>query len=234
MARLTRLSHTEYYRGTGPRYLGFLRELAGLRPTDRVLEVGSGFARVAHGLTGYLRDGGSFDGFDILEGEVEWCRRHISTRHPNFRFQVADIYNEFYNPMGAQKAAEFRFPYDDATFDVVYLISVFSHMLPTDLDHYLGEIARVLKPGGRCFITYYLLNPDSYARGATGHFPFQADGYRAHDQNTAEWAVAYEEEAIRALHAKHGLSIREPIEYGTWCGRDTRFSLQDIIVAQKP
>lgn len=233
-SRLTRLSQQEVYREFGPQYLGFFRELAGLRPTDQVLDVGCGFARIAQGLTGYLRDGGSFDGFDVLEGEIEWCRRNVTRKHAHFRFQVADLYNKFYNPAGTQQAADFRFPYDDAAFDFVYLISVFSHMLPGDMDHYLSEIARVLRPGGRCFITYYLLNADAYARGAAEHFPFQADGYRAHNQNTAEWAVAYEEDAIRALYKKHGLIVQEPIQYGTWCGRETRFSSQDIIVAVKP
>ena len=47
------------------------------------------------------------------------------------------------------KASEYTFPYEDGEFDVVVLTSVFTHMLPDDVAHYLDEIARVLKPGGR-------------------------------------------------------------------------------------
>ncbi len=45
----------------------------------------------------------------------------------------------------------------------VLLTSVFTHMLPQDMDNYLSEVARVLKPDGRCLITYFLLNPESLA-----------------------------------------------------------------------
>ena len=34
-------------------------------------------------------------------------------------------------------------------------------MLSADMENYLKQIARVLKPGGRCLITYFLLNPES-------------------------------------------------------------------------
>ena len=41
--------------------------------------------------------------------------------------------------------------------DVAFLTSVFTHMLPEDVEHYLDELARVLKPGGRTLITWFLL-----------------------------------------------------------------------------
>jgi len=34
-------------------------------------------------------------------------------------------------------------------------------MLAEDVEHYLCEVARVLKTGGRCFITFFLLNESS-------------------------------------------------------------------------
>jgi len=45
---------------------------------------------------------------------------------------------------GTVAASEFVFPFADASFDFVSLASVFTHMLPVDLEHYAGQIARVL------------------------------------------------------------------------------------------
>lgn len=34
-------------------------------------------------------------------------------------------------------------------------------MLPSDVEHYLSEIARVLRKNGRCLVTFFLLNAES-------------------------------------------------------------------------
>ena len=57
----------------------------------------------------------------------------------------------------------FVFPYDDDVFDVAHLSSVFTHLLPTTIDHYLREINRVLRPGGRCVSTFFVLNDPTRA-----------------------------------------------------------------------
>ncbi len=49
------------------------------------------------------------------------------------------------------------FPYADAMFDYAYSISVIEHVTNPAL--FLSEIARVLKPGGACYITF----PNRYA-----------------------------------------------------------------------
>ena len=45
-----------------------------------------------------------------------------------------------------------RLPYVDASFDVVYCISVLEHT--KNLDQIVAEFYRVLRPGGRCIITF--------------------------------------------------------------------------------
>src|SRR3954454_3335822 len=59
------------------------------------------------------------------------------------------------------EGSEYVFPYPNATFDFVFLTSVFTHMLPTDMEHYVSEIVRVLKPNGRSLCTFLLLNDES-------------------------------------------------------------------------
>lgn len=133
-----------------------------------MLDVGCGSGRMALPLTGYLNSEGRYAGFDISQKAIAWCQEHITSAHPNFQFEVSDIYNSLYNPKGKYQSLDFRFPYPDASFDVVFLTSVFTHMFPPDVEHYLDEISRVLKPGGRCLCTYFLLNDESLAHIAEG------------------------------------------------------------------
>ena len=41
-------------------------------------------------------------------------------------------------------------------------------MVAEEVEHYLSEIARVLKPGGRCLISFFLLNEESLGLIARG------------------------------------------------------------------
>ena len=99
-------------------------------------------------------------GIDIAKAGIEWCADKITPRLPNFRFQLIDVYNKHYNQQGACPASQYRFPFEDNTFSFVMLGSVFTHMLPDDLSNYLSEVYRVLEKGGRCLISYFLLNAE--------------------------------------------------------------------------
>src|SRR5687768_5417535 len=50
----------------GERYLGYFRDLCGLRPEETVLDVGCGVGRMAVPLAGYLSPPGRYEGFDII------------------------------------------------------------------------------------------------------------------------------------------------------------------------
>ena len=115
-------------------------DLCGLKPDERILDVGCGIGRKTIRLTQYLGDGGSYEGIDIVKSGIDWCSERISRRYPRFRFQQIDVYNGHYNPGGRYKAAEYRFPYPDGSFDFVVLGSVFTHMLTDDTAHYLSEV----------------------------------------------------------------------------------------------
>ena len=68
-----------------------------------------------------------------------------------------------YNPKGNVKTLDFVFPHPDKSFELVFLISVFTHLRAKKVRHYLDEISRVLKSGGRCLCTCFLLNAESEA-----------------------------------------------------------------------
>ena len=69
-----------------------------------------------------------------------------------------DVRNAAYNPRGAYSAEDLRFPFDGSTFDLISLKTVFTQMRVRELDNYVGEITRLLVPGGVCLATFFLLN----------------------------------------------------------------------------
>jgi SAM-dependent methyltransferase len=221
----------------GAEFFHYLVDLCGLQPGDAVLDVGCGSGRMALPLTGYLSDRGRYAGFDISEKAIAWCKENITRPHPNFEFEVADIYNALYNPKGKYQSLDFRFPYPDASFNVVFLTSVFTHMFPPDVEHYLDEIARVLKPGGRCLCTFFLLTDESSALIAAGkgthNFKYERPGYRTIHEKREEEAIAFPETYIRDLYAQRGLDVQEPLRYGSWSGRKEHMSFQDVVIAAK-
>jgi len=221
----------------GQNYKRHFIELANLQPNNRVLDVGCGIGRMAIPLTDYLSPEGEYWGFDIVKKGVEWCQTRISPKFSNFHFLHSDVYNKHYNPHGKVRAQDFQFPYDDEFFDFVFLTSVFTHMLPTDLENYLSEISRVLKTGSKCLITFFILNKESENLIRLGRsayeFRHKIEGCLTTNKKDPEALIAYKEESVKRLFDKYGLKIIQPIHYGSWCKRDKFRALQDIIVAEK-
>jgi SAM-dependent methyltransferase len=220
----------------GDHYLKIFRDLCDLKADEAVLDVGCGIGRMAIPLLSYLDANGRYEGFDIMRENVKWCRHAISPRWPNFRFQHADIFNRDYNPNGLVRCGEFRFPYADATFDFAFLTSVFTHLMPSDIAHYLHELGRVLKPDGRCLATFFLLNPESNALIDSGrsHFTFhpQTCNYRVHSHEVPEACLAVEQEFVEEAARRAGLAMETP-RYGSWAGRNLAFDFQDVVVFRK-
>jgi SAM-dependent methyltransferase len=87
------------YCAIGKQVLDLIRQRCKLRPTDRILDIGSGCGRLAVPLTRYLSGEGAYEGFDVVLPMVEWCRQHISSKFPRFRFQHADLKNTLVHSM---------------------------------------------------------------------------------------------------------------------------------------
>jgi len=223
------------FEAIGDDFLRHFIDLGGLSPEDRVLDVGCGIGRLARPLTKYLV-AGSYEGIDIVPQGIKWCQQNITNRYPNFRFQLADIFNRMYNARGRFQPAEYRLPFSEREFDFCYLTSVFTHMLRRDMEHYLAEVARTLRPNGRSLITFFLLNEESRGLMSAGRssldFKFALDGCWTDEEDMPEHAVAFDEAYIRALYRELGFTL-ETVRYGAWCGRAEYLSSQDIVVARK-
>lgn len=187
-----------------------------VRPTMNVLDVGCGSGRTARHFVDYIRQPGRYVGMDIMKPFVDWCETHIASANPAFSFYHQDIYNGFYNPEGEQKASEYVFPFEDETFDLIILTSVFTHLLPEDALNYLKEIRRLLKPDGRCFSTWLLLGHDVDTRYM---------GFKAR-----EGKVGYGFRRFIGMLEQCGLTLVEEPELRRWRDQRSPFRLQDLLL----
>lgn len=233
--RLDFVGHSDFV-DTGDEFLGHFVELGGLQPHHRVLDVGCGIGRMARPLAGYLGAEGGYDGFDVNREGIGWCRRRYGRRQ-NFHFTVADLYNRRYNPGGAHAASEYRFPYEDETFDFAILASVLTHLLEADAEHYLAEVRRVLGPGGRALTTWFLLEEESRRLIAAGESGLEFLDPENHvavvSEEMPEEAVAYDEGWVYEQARELDLAIVEPVHPGTWCGRPEGRTFQDLVVLER-
>jgi SAM-dependent methyltransferase len=136
--------------------LGHLR-----RSTDNhVLDVGCGTGILAIASEPFLGEAGGYTGIDIKRADVEFCRAHYP--RDRFSFEHLEVRNPTY---AADQAAELKpWPIASASQDLVTSLSVWTHLNERDARFYFQEIDRVLQPGGRAIVTFYLLD-ELYQRG---------------------------------------------------------------------
>ncbi len=220
----------------GEELVELFRREAGLRKNDVVLDLGCGLARVAIPLQRVLTRG-TYEGFDVVPDIIHWNAVNISGPSPNFRFKVIDAGSSSYNPSGEAPAGSVDFPYPDEHFTFAFATSLFSHLMADATSRYLSETARVLKPGGRAFLTFFLLDEFARARAGEGTtYPTFAHAWEhglLNDPAKPEDAVAYEVDWVLEAIRRAGLEPRMPVRWGAWSGRPHPLSYQDVIIADK-
>jgi len=104
-----------------------------LHADQTVLEFGCGSGRVAR----WWLEGAAarFHGCDINPRLVAWCEAKLAGEFRRTRLEP---------PL----------PYADGQFDLVYALSVFTHMHEANARVWLAELARVVKPGGLALLTF--------------------------------------------------------------------------------
>src|SRR2546430_3058492 len=93
-----------------------------------ILDWGCGCARVARFVSEFAP--GKLTGVDIDPDNIQWCKNNL----PDAEFVRINL-----DPPT---------PFADESFDLVYGISVFSHLSQADQDRWLAELHRLTKPGG--------------------------------------------------------------------------------------
>jgi ubiquinone/menaquinone biosynthesis C-methylase UbiE len=110
-----------------------------LEGLGHILEFGCGDGRMIRWLE-HLAGDREIWGTDVDAGRIVWCKQHLG---PPFRFLTTTTVPHL--------------PFEDRYFGFIYAGSVFTHI--DDLaDTWIAELRRILRPGGKLFITVHLKN----------------------------------------------------------------------------
>jgi ubiquinone/menaquinone biosynthesis C-methylase UbiE len=116
-----------------------------IQPTDKVLEIGCGVARIGRELAPHCEE---WHGTDISGNMLTYAAE-----------RTTGLPNVYYHELPDNTLRIF----EDDTFDAVYSSIVFMHLDKPDVFTYMKEAYRALKPGGRAYFdTYNLLAPEGW------------------------------------------------------------------------
>lgn len=231
-------AYAQEFKSSGSRIAEMLASYADLRPDQSVLDIGCGIGRVARALTTIIQPPGQYRGFDVDPKAVAWCQRAYRP-FTNFAFAYAPV--GYLNVRGDApvRGEDFIFPYPDATIDLAFSVSVYTHLSGSVVDHYLAETARVLRPGGTCVNTFFVIDAFAVTAMQAGTadrvYLDGGDGTYLCDPRDPNLGIGFTPKVIEQLHAGHGLALSSPVRFGTWNRRVAEsFVYQDVVVASKP
>ena len=221
------------YRAIGAEFLEHFVRLGGLRPTDRVLDIGCGIGRMAVPLTQYLDpELGSYEGFDPVSAGIVWCTQNVTPVYPAFRFQHIDIAHALYNPQGCLPGTDLQLPLRPDSVDFALMVSVATHLPEAEIAVYAREVARVLKPGGRLFVTAFLAEEGRTAGPNLRFQPWAENTGWIANPAAPLAAIGFPRATFERVLREVGLAT-ELVSPGHWAGEPSDH-FQDIVVAGKP
>jgi SAM-dependent methyltransferase len=141
----------------------------GCTPQSFLVDIGCGQGRLPIGLSREIASL-RYLGIDVSERSIQWCKTHIESQHPTYQFQHINLINARYNPSGFTLEGSFHLPVADSAADIVYMWGVVTNMEPEHLAVYANEIHRMLRKGGKAFLTANVednvpqvsINPENY------------------------------------------------------------------------
>lgn len=222
------------FRAIGAEFLGHFVRLGGLSAADRVIDIGCGIGRMAIPLTQFLEAGATYDGVDpVLQG-ISWCTRTVTPVYPNFRFCRLDVAHPLYNPEGQLRGTDVILPFSNDSFDFAAMVSVATHLTLAEIKAYADEVYRLLAPGGRLFMTAFIIREGDVGRKGS-RIPFlrgSEPGSWIADPAAPLAAIGFNEGLLEGTIQAAGLRI-ERVGHGHWRGLQADH-YQDLIVASKP
>jgi SAM-dependent methyltransferase len=121
---------------------------------NKILDVGCGTGLMGIASEPFLGRDGRCVGIDVMKRNIDFCRNHYSSLP--FEFIHLNVNNPAFAP--SQKSKKLPWPLDRSSFDLVTALSVWTHLNEEDALFYIKEVSRVLKPGGKAIITFFLLD----------------------------------------------------------------------------
>ena len=140
----------------------FVTKHVPVRPNMRILDLGCGLGRSSAPFVDYLRDEGHLVGVDVVERMASFCREVIGSRYPNSNFYACAAPESYLreqqreNPTNLPSIEEVLAQH--APFDLVLAFSVFTHLLPKEMDAYFSLFDRILKADGWLVLTFLFLD----------------------------------------------------------------------------
>jgi SAM-dependent methyltransferase len=190
--------HTSFrsYWNSGKATAAFIADLIGrYHPSaKRVMEWGCGSARSLRHMPKLLPENAECFGADYNDEAISWCQRNIES--------IAFVRNELSPPL----------PFDREFFDVVYAVSVLTHLSVSQQDAWIKELRRVVKPDGLLILTTHgeesakVLLPHEYQR-----FKHEGVVVRSGVQEGKRCFLAYHHPEYAKDHLFSGLHVLEYI-----------------------
>lgn len=177
-----------------------------MNPDSHVIEPGCGCGRNALAFSKYLSAKGSYIGQDVDRDMLGRCRKNL--QRSNITFYDVDVFSTVYYPKG-KPITDYKLPADDNSIDLIFSISVFSHLLYADTAHYIRESSRVLKKGGHIHLTLFIIDFLKDRLGDRWTSSHKVENYYVENLKYLEAAVAYDLATIETLMAENGLKIVE-------------------------
>jgi SAM-dependent methyltransferase len=125
------------------------------RQGNKVLDIGCGTGLLGLAAKALVAGGGKYTGIDVMKDDIDYCKAQYG-KWKNFDFVHFDLANPTY--ASNQSSELIPWPIEDNSQDLVTALSVWTHLNEEHSHFYMKEVYRVLKPGGRAIITFFVLD----------------------------------------------------------------------------
>lgn len=142
------------FAGRGRRFRGYVADVLGVDPGDRVLDVGCGTGTLALVLAGRAGPAGAVVGVDAATEMIAAAQQKSRGKKDAPTFQVAPAQG---------------LPFPDGSFDAVVTSLMIHHLPEAARAGTIREMLRVLRPGGRLLIVEFRAPQGRAGKRMTGH-----------------------------------------------------------------
>jgi len=203
-----------------------------LHPQSTVFDLGCGSGRMAYPFAQLIAEDGKYYGADVWQEGIDICNQRFTQPQMSFHHIPANN-NYYFDEFKADTPNNFTLAFlPNAGIDLIFAISVFTHLIEEDALAYLREFKRSLRPSGCAYITCFIIDQffmdfvdaqdirPSFKETAPGHY----QAYKGQD-----FFAGFTRHKWEQLLAEAGLEIIS-LERGSWAQKPGARTYQDLLV----